>query len=379
MKTSFRALLPLAGLAAWLAGQPARADTLPDLVITHLGGNGQLSFTPVAGYTNYTVEWAPTVNGPWSDDWLALRQISPQSSTQTVSVPMFYRVVARGTPVVVPDGLAYVPFGAFLMGDNFGIASDATPVHLVEISAFFIERREVARALWDSVAAWATLRGYDFSGPSSASPTNHPVNEIEWYDAVKWCNARSEKEGLNPVYFTSGALTNVYRSGMLDLTNGCVNWSANGYRLPTEAEWERAARGGLEGQQYPWGGSNAAPSACIQGDYANYWNSGDPYDNDTTPVGFYNGAQSIGGQDMANGFGLYDMAGNVAEICWDRYATYPTAPQLDPHGPDSGDYRVRRGGSWYDSINLLRCAARQQLDPWMAAPNIGLRCVRKPE
>lgn len=378
MKTSAHVLLPLTGLAVWLAVAPALAAAQPDVVIDHLGLNGQLTFTPVAGYTNYAVEWAPAANGPWSGDWLALRQIAPQGNTVTVAVPMFYRVVARGTPVAVPPGSAYVPVSALNLGDNFGLEADATPVHLVGVSAFLIEQYDVTLALWTNVQAWAQLRGYAFSG-GAADATNHPVNQIAWYDAVKWCNARSEMEGLAPVYFTTGDQTNVYRSGQLDLTNGCVQWTANGYRLPTEAEWELAARGGLAGQQYPWPSPDAVPANDIDGDDANYWNSGDPYDNGTTPVGFYNGAQSIGGQDMANGFGLYDMAGNVAQWCWDRYGAYSAAPQQNPQGPDGGSLRVTRGGSWYSNLNALRCAARASLDPAAAAPNVGFRCVRLPQ
>ena len=123
-------------------------------------------------------------------------------------------------------------------------------------------------------------------------------------------------EGLNPVYYRDSQQTNVYRSGILPPEQLVLDLGGNGYRLPTEAEWEKAARGGVAKCNYPWGNS-------IDGSKANYQGSGDPFDDGTTPVGYYNGNQVFRGQrrmdDMQNGFGLYDMAGNVYEWCWDWY------------------------------------------------------------
>jgi formylglycine-generating enzyme required for sulfatase activity len=289
---------------------------------------------------------------------------------------MFYRLVALGTLVHPPAGMAYIAPGEVLMGDNFGLASDALPVHPVAVSAFFIDRYEVSLSLWNEVSSWAKLHGYGFENPGYAAATNHPANGIDWYDAVKWCNARSEKAGIAPVYFTDGSRTVVYRTGRLDLAANCVNWSGSGYRLPTEAEWEKAARGGLAGQHYPWPSGGSDYSTQVRGEQANFWNSGDPCDNGTTPVGFYDGHQSVTGQDMANGFGLYDMAGNVDEMCWDWHGVYPPGAQTDPRGAERGDRRVARGGSWYNYAFELRCSARRPVWPGMAGAQSGFRCVQ---
>jgi formylglycine-generating enzyme required for sulfatase activity len=148
-------------------------------------------------------------------------------------------------------------------------------------------------------------------------------------------------EGRTPAYYTTAAQTAVYRTGELDLANGCVNWTG-GYRLATEAEWEKAAQGGLSGQRFPWG-------ATISESQANYYSCECwPYDLSDTG---YNPTFATGnlhtspvGSFAANGYGLYDMAGNVFQWCWDWYGTY--AGGSDPRGPTSGTDRVLRGGGW---------------------------------
>ena len=248
-----------------------------------------------------------------------------------------------GSTPVAPAGMAYIPAGLFQMGDNFyEIGIDTLPVHVVQVDGFFMEKFEVTKELWQSVQAWSNVHSYSIS-VGSYFAAGHPVQSITWYEMVKWCNARSEKEGLTPCYYTDTAQTLIYKTGNVDVTNAMVKWTANGYRLPTEAEWEKAARGGVMGLRYPWGNT-------INGSQANYYSSGDPFDNNrTTPVGYYNGAQTPAGVDMANGYGLYDMAGNVWEECWDRYGSsnYGDATaNSNPHGPTTGSFRVIRGGSW---------------------------------
>ena len=283
-----------------------------------------------------------------------------------------------GSGPPAPAGMVLIPFGPFQMGDNFfEQGNDVLPVHTVFVSAFFMDKYEVNKELWLDVYTWAIGHGYSFGNGGSYLTSNHPVQTISWYDAAKWCNARSEKGGLAPAYFTDAGQTEVYRTGTLNLTNACVKWSVNGYRLPTEAEWEKAARGGVSGRRYPWGNT-------ANGSHANYSGSGDPFESNspgTTPVGYYNGSQTPAGVDMANGYGLYDMAGNVWEWCWDWYDSVwygqLGATANDSRGPvGTGNYRVLRGGAWNGSTDYLRCAQRSVNSPSYAVSSFGFRCVR---
>ena len=261
--------------------------------------------------------------------------------------------VPSAPPLPTPDGFALIPAGSFQMGNALAASEDGDtdelPVHTVQVSAFYMAKYEVTKALWDAVRTWGLTHGYtDLPVGSMYGSTNysrgptHPVHNVIWYDVVKWCNARSEKEGLTPCYKLFGA---VYRTSYYDAV--VCNWNATGYRLPTEAEWEKAARGGLIGKRFPWGNTISQSQANYCSDHglpcAFNFDLG-PEESiwyGTSPVGSF----------PANGYGLFDMAGNVRELCWDWYSSsyYAASPGTDPRGagPDSDNpLRVLRGGDY---------------------------------
>jgi formylglycine-generating enzyme required for sulfatase activity len=289
---------------------------------------------------------------------------NPISGTQ-----QFYQL--SQTPI--PSGMALIPAGAFTMGDTLDGENDAIPISVI-VSAFYMDVNLVSYSLWQSVYSYATSHGYGFDYAGSGKAANHPVQTVDWYDVVKWSNARSQQAGLTPVYYTDAGLTQVYKAGEVAPH---VNWGASGYRLPTEAEWEKAARGGLSGLRFPWGDT-------ISESQANYYGCTSCYSYDLGPNG-YNALSDTGGFPYtspvgyfaANGYGLYDMAGNVFEWCWDWYGT-PYAGGTDPRGPASSPYgsRVLRGGVWIGFASYARCAYRYVNYPSSDSSYFGFRCVR---
>jgi formylglycine-generating enzyme required for sulfatase activity len=254
--------------------------------------------------------------------------------------------------------------GTYAMGSNDVLDFGASPPHLVTVGSFYMDPYEITYEKWTEVRNWALTHGYLSTeiapGQPGSNPVgaNNPVTSVNWCDILKWCNARSEKDGLTPVFYTNGTLSTVYRAGEIDLTTDAVQWAANGYRLPTEAEWEFAARGGTKTKSYIYSGSNTAENVAW-----NYANSA----NATHPVG----------QKAANELGLFDMSGNVWEWCWDRNGSYSSSAQTDPKGPASGISRVLRGGSYDYVSNYCRTAYRFNANPVVRYYAVGFRCIQK--
>ena len=256
-----------------------------------------------------------------------------------------------------PEGMVLIPAGTFQMGSTTGDV-DEVPVHTVELDAFYIDQHEVTNAKYQAFVA-ATghppPRGIGYTAvyellkndyePWNDPGFNHPdqpVTTVTWFDTTAYCE-----------------------------------WV--GKRLPTEAEWEKAVRGGLEGARYPWGdtepGNTSANFADSQTEFE--WRSPDVNDGFlfTAPVGTF----------PPNSYGLFDMAGNVWEWCADWYSpTYYSDvqgaenPPRNPTGPDTGERRVLRGGTWYRAVHTIRNAERVSDFPNSSLNVVGFRCAMDP-
>jgi formylglycine-generating enzyme required for sulfatase activity len=215
--------------------------------------------------------------------------------------------------------------------------------HQVTLSAFYMGKYQVTQAEYEAVMG---------TNPSYFIGSNFPVECVSWYDAVEFCNKLSQREGLTPSYSGSGSSTT-------------CNWNANGYRLPTEAEWEYACRAGTT-TPFSIGDNITTSQANYNGNYPYNNNAKGIYRETTTPVGSF----------ASNPWGLFDMHGNVWEYCWDLYGSYSSGAQTDPHGPVSGSVRVVRGGSWENMGRGLRSAWRADGGPSSRGKSVGFRVVR---
>jgi formylglycine-generating enzyme required for sulfatase activity len=377
-------------LHSFFIGSALLASVHPVLAQPALGivptNNQVILFWPIiGGATNGVLQSAANLVSP---NWLsATDAFSVNYGSQiAVSVTNVFLAKFFRLSLVPPtaDGMALIPAGSFTMGDTLDGETDAIPTN-VYVSGFYMDMNLVSYSQWQTVYNWATSHGYGFDDAGNAQTINQPVQpvvSVDWYDVVKWSNARSQQAGLTPVYYMDAGMTQVYTNGD---TTVYPNWAANGYRLPTEAEWEKAARGGLSGQRFPWGDTISESQANYYADPADFtydlglytgyntnFDSGNyPW---TSPVGYF----------AANGYGLNDMAGNSMEWCWDWYAgpTYPAgSPYLggtDPRGPIGPlTGRVIRGGSWGGNAGYARCAYRNYgLDPRTVNFGFGFRCVR---
>ncbi|MDO4567070.1 MAG: SUMF1/EgtB/PvdO family nonheme iron enzyme, partial [Oscillospiraceae bacterium] len=228
----------------------------------------------------------------------------------------------------VPDDFVFINGGTFEMGspNNEAWRSEDETQHTVTVSSFYISAYELTQADYEAVIG---------SNLSTFSGENLPVENVTWLDAIAYCNARSEAENLTPVYTMDGS---------------AVIWdrSANGYRLPTEAEWEYACRAGTT-TPFNTENSPSADEVNYYGHYPyeiedNYFSQG----NLNTRPGQYRQTTVAVDSFSPNGYGLYNMHGNVSEWVWDFYGAYSTDEQTDPTGAESGTLRLYRGGGWND-------------------------------
>lgn len=280
---------------------------------------------------------------------------TPDEATESISLEVAEQNVTENPEKKVPENFVLIKGGSFQMGSPQSEAwrsADETQ-HSVTVSDFYMSKYELTQKEYEEITG---------NNPSNFKGDNLPVENISWLDAVAYCNAKSEQDGFTPVYTIDGQT---------------VSWdrSANGYRLPTEAEWEYACRAGTTTPFYIEN-SPSAEEANYYGHYPyeienNYFSQGNlqvqpgEYRQTTVPVDSFS----------ENPYGLYNMHGNVSEWVWDYYGEYPTDEQSDPTGPDSGTLRVYRGGGWNDFAKNMRSAYRATLEQEKASFNLGVRLV----
>jgi sulfatase modifying factor 1 len=311
---------PVLGLPAELdiEFQPDSTGSLTNQQVAFLGSYFSPTITaqPSAGDLTVSASGVGLLTYQWLRDGVSIAGATSatlatqglQSGTYTVVVSNGFSSVTSTSVLFVapitptaPTGFALVTGGTLLASSRLG----ALPV-----DTFYIGKTEVTLGEWKAVRTWSVANGYtDLDGVGQAVGDNYPVTNVNWYDVVKWCNARSEKEGKTPVYMSDGA---VYKIGQVTPTEVA---SANGYRLPSEKEWEFAAGGGKQTQGYTYSGSN-----------------------DLNEVGWYNSNSGNAvhevGKKQANELGIFDMSGNLWEWSGSWYPGY------------EGSSRVIRGGGW---------------------------------
>ena len=300
-------------------------------------------------------------------------------------------------PTFDSSALVSVPGGTFTQ-------TDGTYSFSHTVSAFKMGKYQVTYDLWYTVHTWGVANGYAFqnagvegnSGTDGAAPTAakyHPVTNVNWRDVIVWCNAYSQMSGFTPVYCSDAGFTMAIKSSTsgsygssVNTTAGSfdipyVNWIANGFRLPTEGEYQYAAS---------WKGTDSSNGAIeFPVGSGNYWT---PYNYASGATGDTNNATATGlvawysansgstthdvGGKTANALGIYDMSGNVYEWCWDWDGTYPSTASTNYIGPDSGSARVMRGESFVYYASLLQVGHRDNDSPYDVGSDRGFRFAR---
>ena len=356
-------------------------DTLPELTGTvSISGTAEVGQTLTAdtdsleGDGTFSYQWKRGGTNIGTDKSSYKVKTADVGSTITVTVTRSGNsssVTSDPTDVVEtastikPVEMVPVPGGSFLMGNpdtSVGWA-DERPVHTVTLANFSMSKYQVTQDQYQAVME--NNPSYFHGGPgrepaSGEVQGNRPVEQVSWYDAIEFCNALSVQEGLNPYYNIDKENRDPNNTNDYDWYKWTVtrNNNANGYRLPTEAQWEYAAKGG-----------NGTPG--------NYTYAGS---NTVGAIAWYGG--NSGGKThevemkQPNSLDIYDMSGNVWEWCWDWYGNYSSGAQTNPVGAGSGGYRVSRGGSWGSGAPYARSVIRLEFKPDKKSNNIGFRLVR---
>jgi len=255
-----------------------------------------------------------------------------------------------------------------VLGDSW--YDNERPQRQVTLSKFFMGKFLVTQAQYEEVMGINPSWFKDSNLPAGLTTGDKlPVERVSWYDAIEFCNALSELDGLTSYYIIDKTQEDPNNTNQYDTVKWLVttNNSANGYRLPTEAQWEYACRAGTT-TAFNWG------TNLITSDQANYYASYvDPFN---TVAGVFLNSTSEVDKYAPNAWGLYDMHGNLFEWCWDWYDEYPGMAQTDPSGAVSGDFRVLRGGYWLYDGQSLRSAFRDYGDPYFRGYDFGFRVVR---
>jgi len=323
--------------------------------------NNENAFTDKADIANYAaaaVDWSANNNivRPASSGIFASK--SNATRAQVADALMNFDRIRQTAPestAVTNDNFALISGGTFQMGspDSEPERSSDETRHSVTVGSFYMAKTEVSQQEYQTVMG---------NNPSETKGDNLPVTNITWYDAIQYCNRRSEAEGLTPCYTIFGTT---------------VTWdkSANGYRLPTEAEWEYAARANTTtpfsfGDYVHNSDANCYNAYGYNNDASGNWvNGSDSYLRKTVAVDQY----------AANGYGLHNMHGNAAEWVWDWYGEYDTVASVNPTGRSSGNAKVIRGGGWNDHPKHIRSAYRGAQPADVPLYSIGMRPVRSAE
>ena len=313
----------------------------------------------IAGYAAAAAAWAHEneIVQPVSDDMFAPKQSATRAQVADALMRCSRRPAeaAPAAPAAVSEDLVKIDGGTFQMGSPDGEPERSSDEarHSVTVGSFYMSKTEVSQADYQALMG---------RNESETKGDNLPVTNISWYDAIEYCNKRSEAEGLTPCYTVSGTT---------------VTWdrSAGGYRLPTEAEWEYAARASTDtpfsfGDYVHNSDANCYNAYGYNNDASGNWVNGpDSYLREPVAVDRYN----------ANAYGLYNMHGNAAEWVWDWYGAYDVQSAANPTGPARGSAKVVRGGGWNDHPKHIRSAYRGAQPADVPLYSIGVRPVRNAE